>query len=353
MPAVWPFRGWWSRCAAERELAGGGAHPSHGHRLLASGTGATVNLTDYDDFSVLGGMNSTLEPIDADTISRARTDRDAPGPKDKTLKTIPGMTVVVDIVTGHKSVLNCLLRPILKARRQAVGTLKIPGRVMFVAVEKDNFAVLVTSADASARERWSAALDTHVRLQQAAGLRRAEQLLSAQRVDLIMLDSSLLGSTVAETLARLTVNAPDVRVLLMDKGTHDADRVAAIKVGVVGYCDYNALASTVFKAVTAIRNGEVWLPRALIAQLIDTFSSDALSGVENALSEEQRQSLCSLTAREFEVARLVHQSANNKVIARALNIAERTVKAHLSAIFKKLGVANRVCLALLFKEISR
>lgn len=223
---------------------------------------------------------------------------------------------------------------------------------MLVAVEKDNFAVLVATADASIRERWHSALDTHVQLQQAVGLRQTEQLLNAQRIDLIVLDSGLLGSTVAETLARLTVNAPDVRVLLMDKGIKDTDRVAAIKVGVVGYCDYNAPASTVFKAVIAIRNGEVWLPRALIAQLIDTFSIDALSGPENALSEEQRQNLCSLTAREFEVARLVHQSANNKVIARALNISERTVKAHLSAIFKKLGVANRVRLALLFKEIS-
>lgn len=224
---------------------------------------------------------------------------------------------------------------------------------MFVAVNQDKFAVLVASADTAARERWRAALDTQVRMQLAAGLRQAEQLLSAQRVDLIVLDSGLLGGTVAETLARLTVNTPDVRVLLMDKGIQDADRVAAIKMGVVGYCDHNAPANTVFKAVTAIRNGEVWLPRALIAQLIDTFSIDALSGEENALSEEQRQSLCSLTAREFEVARLVHQSANNKVIARALNISERTVKAHLSAIFKKLGVANRVRLALLFKEISR
>ncbi len=222
-----------------------------------------------------------------------------------------------------------------------------------MVLEKDNFAVLVASSDTEARERWRGALDTHVQLQQAVGLRQAEQLLSAQPVDLIVLDSGLLGGTVVESLARLTVNAPEVRVLLMDKGIQDADRVAAIKMGVVGYCGYHAPASTVFKAVTAIRNGEVWLPRALIAQLIDTFSIEALSGEENALSEERRQSLCTLTAREFEVARLVHQSANNKVIARALNISERTVKAHLSAIFKKLGVTNRVRLALLFKEISR
>ncbi len=223
---------------------------------------------------------------------------------------------------------------------------------MLLTVGKDSFGVLLASADGAARARWRDALDAHVHLVQAVGLRQAELLLDKVRVDLIVLDSGLLGGTVSEMLARLTVNVPDIRVLLMDRDIQDADRIAAIKMGVVGYCDHNAPASTVCKAVMAIRNGEVWLPRALIAQLIDTFSIDAQSGAEEALSEEDRQSLCSLTAREFEVARLVHQSANNKLIARALSISERTVKAHLSAIFKKLGVSNRVRLALLFKEIS-
>lgn len=222
---------------------------------------------------------------------------------------------------------------------------------MFVAAEKDNFAVLLTSETASVRERWHAALDLQVNVLQATSLHQAHQMVNSHRVDLILLDSRLLGATIAETLTRLTANAADLRVLLMDKGMPDADRIAAIKLGVVGYCDSDAPANTVAKAVTAIRNGEVWLPRALIAQLIDIYSSDASNGDENALSADQRQSLCNLTAREFQVARLVHQSANNKVIARALNISERTVKAHLSAIFKKLGVTNRVRLALLFKEI--
>lgn len=223
---------------------------------------------------------------------------------------------------------------------------------MSVAEHKNNYVVMIASDDASLRERLGGALDTHASVLQATGLRQAEHLLSSRHVDLIILDSGLLGSTVAETLVRLTVNTPEVRVLLMDKGIGDTDRVAAIKVGVVGYCDHNASSGTLFKAVTAIRLGEVWLPRALIAQLIDTFSLDALRATGDVFSEELHQSLCSLTAREYEVARLVHQSANNKVIARELNISERTVKAHLSAIFKKLGVANRVRLALMFKEIS-
>jgi adhesin transport system membrane fusion protein len=84
-------------------------------------------ITTYD-FSIYGGMNAKLEPIGADTITdekgdsfyiiRVRTDRDFLGPKDKALKIIPGMTVVVDILTGHKSVLDYLLKPILKSRER-------------------------------------------------------------------------------------------------------------------------------------------------------------------------------------------------------------------------------------------
>ncbi len=97
--------------------------------FLRPGQEATVKLTAYD-FSIYGGMNAKLELISADTITdekgdsfyiiRVRTDRDFLGPKDKALKIIPGMTVVVDILTGHKSVLDYLLKPILKARERGL-----------------------------------------------------------------------------------------------------------------------------------------------------------------------------------------------------------------------------------------
>jgi membrane fusion protein, adhesin transport system len=97
--------------------------------FLHPGQQATVKLTAYD-FSIYGGMNAKLEMISADTITdekgqsfyviRVRTDRDFLGSKSKALKIIPGMTVVVDILTGHKSVLDYLLKPILKARERGL-----------------------------------------------------------------------------------------------------------------------------------------------------------------------------------------------------------------------------------------
>lgn len=217
---------------------------------------------------------------------------------------------------------------------------------------KDNFTVIVASADASVRKCWLAVLKSQVTLHEAADLLQIEQILNIQQANLIVLDCALFKDNTLQVLANIALNAPDVRVLMVRDEQHDAERISAIKAGVVGYCEHDPSPAVMCKAVAAIRNGEVWLPRALIAQLIDNFSDAAMKGGEAALSEEQRQGLCSLTARELEVARLVHKSANNKIIARELNISERTVKAHLSAIFKKLQVVNRVRLALFFNELS-
>jgi two-component system, NarL family, nitrate/nitrite response regulator NarL len=221
-----------------------------------------------------------------------------------------------------------------------------------VEAGKDNFSVIVTSADASVRKRWLAALNAQVKLYEATDLQQVERVLNVQQADLIILDAALLGKDALQPLSRLTLKAPDMRILMMRDNRHDADRILAIKAGVVGYCEHDPSPAVICKVVAAIRQGEVWLPRALITRLIDDFADTVTDSGKAALSEEQRQGLSSLTAREFEVARLVHKSANNKIIARELNISERTVKAHLSAIFRKLQVANRVRLALYFKELS-
>jgi two-component system nitrate/nitrite response regulator NarL len=58
-----------------------------------------------------------------------------------------------------------------------------------------------------------------------------------------------------------------------------------------------------------------------------------------------------LTPRELEVARMVNKGGNNKSIARTLDISERTVKAHLSSIFRKLNIENRLHLAIFFHDV--
>ncbi|MBF7144107.1 MULTISPECIES: HlyD family type I secretion periplasmic adaptor subunit [Pseudomonas] len=98
--------------------------------FLHPGQEAMIKFTAYD-YTIYGGLKGELEQIGADTVTdedkkqtyymiRLRTDRNHLGPDDKPLLIIPGMVASVDIITGHKSILSYLLKPILRARAEAL-----------------------------------------------------------------------------------------------------------------------------------------------------------------------------------------------------------------------------------------
>ncbi|MEK0081880.1 HlyD family type I secretion periplasmic adaptor subunit [Benzoatithermus flavus] len=97
--------------------------------FLSPGLPAKVKITAYD-FSIYGGLEGVVEDISADTITnergesfyrvRVRTERNHLGTEEKPLRIIPGMTAQVDVLTGQKTVLDYLLKPILKARARAL-----------------------------------------------------------------------------------------------------------------------------------------------------------------------------------------------------------------------------------------
>jgi DNA-binding NarL/FixJ family response regulator len=175
--------------------------------------------------------------------------------------------------------------------------------------------------------------------------------LATEQPDILILDQTILVDTRPGALALLLHPCHHTRVLLMEDTDHRIDQIAALKAGVCGYCSRDADLSVVLKAVAAIARGEVWIPRHLVPHLIRELAGYEQNG-GNTLTDEQRRWLESLTARELEVARMVCQSANNKMIARELKISERTVKAHLSAVFKKLRIANRIRLALFLRHLD-
>jgi two-component system NarL family response regulator len=108
-----------------------------------------------------------------------------------------------------------------------------------------------------------------------------------------------------------------------------------------GVCPLDATVDVLVRAVGIVLQGELWIRRALVAKLVDSLvakDGDA-SGATGRFAI--------LTPREIEIARLIGQGASNKRIARHLAITERTVKGHLTAIFRKTGAVDRLTLALL------
>ena len=169
---------------------------------------------------------------------------------------------------------------------------------------------------------------------------------------LVILDPLLFGDSLPETISKILKTAPQTRIIIL-KGTTETpiDEMLLFKTGAHGFCDAELQPELLIKAAHAVCHGEIWVPRQLITQLIGELARESSTGTSK-LSGAGAESVAHLTPRELQVAQMVHLGGNNKVIARELDISERTVKAHLSAIFRKLDVENRLHLALFFNEIS-
>ena len=99
--------------------------------------------------------------------------------------------------------------------------------------------------------------------------------------------------------------------------------------------------------VEAVQQGELWIRRALSWHLLNELV--VITQEKNKIKQAVSDLLANLTRREYEIATLVGNGESNKQIARRLDITERTVKAHLTEVFRKLEVADRLKLALIVK----
>jgi DNA-binding NarL/FixJ family response regulator len=143
---------------------------------------------------------------------------------------------------------------------------------------------------------------------------------------------------------------PAARIVVLAPRPDEKEGIAALKLGARGYCDRAIAPVLIGKAVVAVQNGEIWIGRKLTSHLLDELTSLAEARLEANGDAQARARLHLLTPRERSVIDLLGAGATNKDIARALTITERTVKAHLTAVFRKLGISGRLQAALLAIE---
>jgi DNA-binding NarL/FixJ family response regulator len=119
----------------------------------------------------------------------------------------------------------------------------------------------------------------------------------------------------------------------------EADIAEAIRLGATGVVLKDATRDTVLTAIRAVAAGQMWIPPDLSARVIAALSRSGATGMA------QRLEL--LTPREREIVALVGAGLKNREIAERLALAEKTIKGHLTSAFYKLGVGDRLELALL------
>ncbi|GAA5157171.1 response regulator transcription factor [Viridibacterium curvum] len=128
-------------------------------------------------------------------------------------------------------------------------------------------------------------------------------------------------------------------IIVASSEPHDTEGIRAMEAGAAGYCHTYANEATLLQVLDVVAAGELWVGRSLLTRL--------LRGVSENLPRRPDQSWRrSLTDREAEVAQLAANGESNLVIAEKLGITERTVKSHLTTVFEKLQLGDRLQLAL-------
>lgn len=163
-------------------------------------------------------------------------------------------------------------------------------------------------------------------------------------VDLVLLDLHMPGNHGLAGLAAIRAQHPAVAVVVVS--ANDDPRVVrrALDHGAAGYLPKSAGLDELRDAIRAVLACEQWLPSTLRGAVARTQSD---SGDADLAAR-----LASLSPQQFRVLTLVAQGLLNKQIADRLDVQERTVKAHLSAIFERLGVRNRTQAGVVLRELE-
>ena len=212
--------------------------------------------------------------------------------------------------------------------------------------------ILLASTDKTLRQRATATIRESGSLRQAMDMAEALSLLKERPADIILLDGELDIETgdIDRHVRLIRESVPSAGILLLTIQMDDDNQVSAILAGARGCLHRNSSAQLLARAMRGVRNGEVWLDRRVVPRLIERLSANPPpSAAPPAPSPKHRLDLSVLSERERDVVLMIDQGKSNREIGDALFISERTVKAHLSSIYKKLQVEDRVHLILLLR----
>jgi two-component system nitrate/nitrite response regulator NarL len=173
----------------------------------------------------------------------------------------------------------------------------------------------------------------------------AQRLAAALQPDLVLLDNHLPGVRGVDALPGLREAAPRSRVLMLTVSEDADDLSAALKGGAQGYVLKSIDSADLFEAIDRCGRGDFVVSPDLTGKLVQ-----ALRAAPQASSEATPDPAAGLSPREREIVAGIVRGASNKEIARALEIAETTVKIHVQHVLRTLGLSSRVQVAVYASE---
>jgi two-component system, NarL family, nitrate/nitrite response regulator NarL len=210
-----------------------------------------------------------------------------------------------------------------------------------MAKSKPEIRILVADDHLIFREGLRKLLDSEEGLEivgEADNGNECVKLIAKLKPDILLLDLRMPEKDGLAVLEEVNFDSLPTRVIVLTAAEDDRDVVRAMRLGARGIVLKQSASDLLVKSIYKVYGGEIWLDNHMTAEVMKAFTKSADSG--------PRREKPLLSDREKEIVQLVAQGYRNKEIGEKLFISEQTVKNHLHNIFDKLGVSDRLELAL-------
>jgi DNA-binding NarL/FixJ family response regulator len=196
-------------------------------------------------------------------------------------------------------------------------------------------------------------IGTHVAVVGVAGARAArEALLADPSFDLVLLDLRLGDADGFEVLTELRNTYPAVPVVVVSASDRSADVIRAIDLGAMGFVPKRASNETLQEALHVVMHGGIYVPPMSMSNDSDSAPPESERAAHPAPAPRAALTAFKLTPRQTDVLGLLLRGQSNKLIARELNLSVETVKDHVAAVLRTLGVNSRTQAVLAVSQMS-
>ncbi len=179
---------------------------------------------------------------------------------------------------------------------------------------------------------------------------QAVELVGRHRPDVLVIDVRMARTDGVSATREVLAAYPDVQVLILTTFDADALVLEALRAGARGFVLKDTPPAQLVAAVHEVAVGDHALSPSVAALLVREVSGAPAAAAGGERAGRARAALAHLTEREREVARAVARGGSNAEVSRELFLSVPTVKAHVSSVLAKLGLANRVQIALLVHD---
>jgi two-component system, NarL family, nitrate/nitrite response regulator NarL len=238
-------------------------------------------------------------------------------------------------------------------------------------------SILLVTRDKELEERCRRAASADYSIEVAASADALFARLTDTKPEVVLLDSALLSTPMETEVARIVLQADAGRVIVLTAQFNEDEEVALLRCGVKGCCRRGVDPESLRQVLSVTQSG-VWITRSLLPRLVTELrryaqipvAADSAPADKSAppqvnsvlptqstgtsahgmLSRLPPDKLATLTRRELDIVKRIAEGATNKEVGVDLDISERTVKGHLSNIFLKLGVPDRMKLMLYIND---